>query len=146
MFCSLSDHISELISLFSKFYLQLCLLHLQESLNGFKGNLVSISGLLNWHNRLLLVLWSSINRGITHNSSSGWLNSLRSLRPQNWSGNLLRRWLLCCAIRVILTSYKRFVWLRSLGLLLLLLGDGGLFSRRGSTEVDRLSDLEAYWS
>ena len=143
----------ELLSLFSQFHLQLLS---KNTLKGLKCGLVGISRLLNSLSKLLVDSRRSINRGSTHSSSSGKPNSLRRLRflhlfldqPLSWSGNLFGRLLLGCAKWILLIDHYKMVWLRSLGLLLLLLllSDGGLISRSWSAEVDRLVDLEAYFS
>ena len=99
-----------------------------------------------------------INRRSTHNSSFIRLKSLRRLgllclffnRPLNWSLNniYLFRWLLLCStIWVILIDHWRLIWQGNLWLLhLLLLGDVGLVSRRGSKEMYGLVNHVAYWS
>ena len=126
----------------------------EYALKCLKSSLVDIRRLLNCLDRLLVDSRKSISRESTVSSFSGKFNSLRRLRlllllfnrPLNWS-HLFERSLLCCAIRVILISHWSLVWWRSLGqLLLFLLGDYWLISRRWSTEVNRLIDIVAYCS
>ena len=133
----------ELLSLFSQFLLQLLS---KYTLKGFKSSLIDINWLLFWRNGLLASYMRSINRGSTYSSSSGRLNSLRRLRLLCLFYSQIRWWLLCCAIWVILIGCWKLVCLRGLDLLLLLLDDGGLFSRRGSCEVDWLFDIIVYCS
>ena len=143
----------KLLSCFSQFILQLLSKHI---LKGLKSSLIDTSWLLNCLYWLLVDSRRSINRGSTHSSSSGRLNSLRRLRcldlfPDhllNCSGSFFGSWLLGWAKWVIMIGHWKFVWLRSLELLLLLFlySDGGLISRRRSSEVDRLFDIEAYCS
>ena len=139
-----------MLSLFSKLLLEL----LRKLLYRQKRSLNGISRLLSCLNRLLVDSGRNINRGSTHISSSGRPNSLRRFRFLNlffsrWhlslSANLFRRWLLCSCKWVISIGHLRLLWRRSLGLLLLFLfGDGGLISRRWSSEVDWLFDHVFY--
>ena len=68
--------------------------------------------------------------------------------PLSCSVNLFGRLLPGWAKWVIMIGLLKLNWLHSFGLLLLLLlyGDGGLISRRGSTEVDWLAYIVTYCS
>ena len=157
------EHISELLLLLSQFCLQLLLkllslfyeLLCKYTLKGLKSSLFDISWLLNWLSGLLVDSRRRTYRGNTYSSSCARLNSLRNLwllrlffdRLLNSRSKNLRWSLLCCAMRVILISHCRLVWLGRHGLLLLLLlCYGGLISRRGSSKVNRLVDVVAYCS
>ena len=148
-----------MLSLFSELLFELlsCFTELlsKYALKGQKSSLVGIKRLLSCLDGLLVDSRRSINRGSVNSSSSSRLNSLRRLRfldlfldnLLSWSGlfgSLLPGW----TKWLIMIGHWKFVWLRSLGLLLILLlyDDSGLLSRRGSTKVDRLVNHVAYCS